>query len=40
MWEAFRIINEAVNDMGYDENSDEIQKRALARVFEKFCDRG
>ena len=31
------IINEAVEEMGYDENSDEIQKRALARVFEKFA---
>lgn len=36
MWEAFKIINEAIDSMGYDESSDEIQKRALARVFEKF----
>jgi len=37
MWEAFRIINQAVEEMGYSEKSDEIQKRALARVFEKFA---
>lgn len=36
MWAAFRIINEAVEKMGYTETSDEVQKRALARVFEKF----
>lgn len=37
MWTAFGIINEAVNSMGYTEDADEIQKRALARVFEKFA---
>lgn len=37
MWLAFKVINEAVDKMGYDENSDEIEKRALARVFEKFA---
>ncbi len=37
MWEAFRIINKAVEEMGYDDDSDEIQKRALARVFEKYA---
>ena len=37
MWEAFKIINQAVDAMGYNENSDEIQKRAVARVFEKFA---
>ncbi len=34
---AFEMINEAVNNMGYDENSDEIHHRSLARVFEKFA---
>lgn len=37
VWTAFGVINEAVEKMGYDENADEIQKRALARVFEKFA---
>ncbi len=37
MWEVFRLIDEAIDKMGYDENSDEISKRALARVFEKFA---
>ncbi len=37
MWDAFRIINTAVNDMGYEDTSEEIQKRALARVFEKLA---
>ncbi len=37
MWEVFRLINEAIDKMGYDANSDEISKRALARVFEKFA---
>lgn len=36
MWEAFAIINQAIEEMGYGEGADEIQKRALARVFEKF----
>ena len=34
---AFEVINEAVNRFNYDENSDEIHKRSLARVFEKFA---
>jgi len=37
MWAAFKTINEAVDRMGYNENSEEIQKRAVARVFEKFA---
>ncbi|NLN77215.1 MAG: hypothetical protein GX139_13045 [Armatimonadetes bacterium] len=37
MWESFRIINESVDKMGYNEESTEIEKRALARVFEKFA---
>jgi hypothetical protein len=37
MMEAFKVINEAVNRMGYDSNTDEISQRALARVFEKFA---
>lgn len=37
MWEAFGIINNAVQEMGYTDDADEIQKRALARVFEKFA---
>lgn len=37
MWEAFRIINQAIEDMGYTDDSDEIQKRALARVFERYA---
>lgn len=37
MWDAFKIINDAVNRMNYDENAEEIEKRALARVFEKFA---
>ncbi|MGI6295551.1 MAG: hypothetical protein ACOX3G_05635 [Armatimonadota bacterium] len=37
MWEVFRLINEAIDKMGYDENADEISKRALARVFERFA---
>lgn len=37
MWDAFRVINQAVDSMGYTDESDEIQKRALARVFEKFA---
>lgn len=32
---AMTIINEAVNRLGYTEESDEMNKRALARVFEK-----
>ncbi len=34
---AFGVINEAVNSMGYSEKSDEVHKRSLARVFEKFA---
>jgi hypothetical protein len=37
MWEAFKIINQAVDSMGYEQSTDEIQKRALARVFEKLA---
>lgn len=37
MWQAFRIINQAVEKLNYSDSSDEIQKRALARVFEKFA---
>lgn len=35
--EGFRIINEAIERLGYTEDSDELQKRSLARVFEKFA---
>lgn len=37
MWQAFEIIDKAIVEMGYTDESDEIQKRALARVFEKFA---
>lgn len=37
MWDAFRMLNEAVETMGYNDNSSELEKRALARVFEKFA---
>ncbi len=37
MWAAFKIISDAVDAMDYSEDADEIQKRALARVFEKFA---
>ncbi len=33
---GFEMINEAVNRLNYSESSDEIHKRSLARVFEKF----
>lgn len=33
---AFQIINDAVNEMGYSDDSPEAQKRAMARVWEKF----
>ncbi len=33
--EALKYINTAVNQLGYSENSDEMHKRALSRVFEK-----
>ena len=35
--QAFRVINEAIDRMGYSDDSDEMHKRALARVFEKFA---
>lgn len=34
---AFGVLNQAVNQMGYDENSDEVHKRAFARVLEKLA---
>lgn len=34
---AFGVLNKAVDSMGYDEKSDEVQKRSLARVFERFA---
>ena len=34
---AFDMINEAVNRFNYTDESDELHKRALARVFEKFA---
>jgi hypothetical protein len=34
---AFNVINEACKALGYDESSDELHKRSLARVFEKFA---
>lgn len=37
MWTAFNTINEAVEKLGYTDDAPEIQKRALARVFEKFA---
>lgn len=37
MMEAFKVINEAIDRLGYDSNTDEISQRALARVFEKFA---
>lgn len=35
--QGFQIINEAIGRLGYTEESDELQKRSLARVFEKFA---
>lgn len=35
MWEAFKMLNEALETLGYSENASDIEKRALARVFEK-----
>ena len=35
--QAFEVLNEAVNRLGYTEESDELHRRALARVFEKFA---
>lgn len=37
MREAFKVINQAVDQLGYTEASDEIHHRSLARVFEKFA---
>lgn len=37
VWDAFKLLNEAIETMGYDENASENQKRALGRVFEKFA---
>ncbi len=34
---AFDMINEAVNRFNYTDESDELHKRSLARVFEKFA---
>ncbi len=34
---AFEMINEAVNRFNYTDESDELHKRSLARVFEKFA---
>ena len=34
---AFGVINEAVNRFEYSDASDEIHKRALGRIFEKFA---
>ena len=34
---CFGVINEAVNKFNYTEQSDEIHKRSLARVFEKLA---
>ena len=36
MW-AYTVINDAVNEMGYTEESDDVHKRALGRIFEKFA---
>ncbi len=36
MRQAFAVINEAVNRLGYTNESEEAHKRGLARVFEKF----
>ncbi|MCX8052671.1 MAG: hypothetical protein N3B12_02600 [Armatimonadetes bacterium] len=35
--QAFEIINQAVNELNYSDDSDEIHKRSLARVFEKLA---
>ncbi len=36
--EAFKFINQAVNQLEYSNNSDEMHKRALSRVFEKLAN--
>lgn len=33
---GFGIINDAVNKFGYSDESDDVHKRALARIFERF----
>ncbi len=35
--QAFEIINEGINQLNYSEESDEINKRSLARVFERLA---
>jgi len=35
---CFKIMNEAVNEIGYTFDSDEMQQRAMARVWEKFSN--
>ncbi len=34
--DAFALLSEMVDKMGYSEQSDEMQQRAIARVFDKF----
>jgi hypothetical protein len=34
---AFEFINQAVNELGYDDKADEISQRSLSRVFEKLA---
>lgn len=34
---AFGVLNKAVNSMGYNDNSDEVQKRSFGRVLEKLA---
>lgn len=36
MW-AFEVINDAVNKFEYTDESEDVDKRALARIFEKFA---
>jgi len=33
---AFGVINDAINKFGYTDESEDVEKRALARIFEKF----
>lgn len=35
--DAFSLINEQVNKLGYDDEADEIHKRSLSRVFERLA---
>ena len=37
MMDCFKFIDEAVTKFNYTDNSDDMQKRALARVFERFA---